>query len=96
MTTQASQTTREIPEGRLLSEDEDRVVRENLARENFGMSLDEFIEAQRIDHQACRCLEVRNPYPEGQGNLRTVRIGIRLHALRRKQGRFSVRTITNT
>lgn len=45
MATQTSQTTRELPEGRLLSEDEARMIQENLARENFGMTLDEFIEA---------------------------------------------------
>ena len=45
MATQTSQTTRELPEGRLLSEDESRMIQENLARENFGMTLDEFIEA---------------------------------------------------
>ena len=45
MATQTSQTIRETPQGRLLSEDEARKIQENLARENFDMSLDEFIKA---------------------------------------------------
>lgn len=45
MATRTSQTIRVLPEGRLLSEDEARMIQENLARENFGMTLDEFIEA---------------------------------------------------
>ena len=45
MATQTSQATQETLKGRMLSEDEARAVHENLARENFGMSLDEFIKA---------------------------------------------------
>ena len=41
-----SQTTDEdIPQGRMLTEEEDREMKETLARKNFGMSLDEFAEA---------------------------------------------------
>ena len=41
-----SQTTDEdIPQGRMLTEEEDREMKETLARKNFGMSLDEFTEA---------------------------------------------------
>ena len=32
----------ELPEGRMLTEEEDREMKENLARHYFGMSLDEF------------------------------------------------------
>ena len=35
----------DIPEGRMLTEEEDREMKETLARKNFGMSLDEFTEA---------------------------------------------------
>lgn len=45
MATQASKLTREIPEGRHLSEEEAWEVQENLAQTDFGMSRDEFIEA---------------------------------------------------
>ena len=34
-----------LPQGRMLTEEEDREMKENLARKNFGMSLDEFTEA---------------------------------------------------
>ena len=41
-----SQTTDEdLPQGRMLTEEEDREMKETLARKNFGMSLDEFTEA---------------------------------------------------
>ena len=45
MATQTSQAPKETRQGRMLSEDEARAIHENLARENFGMSLDEFINA---------------------------------------------------
>ena len=32
----------DLPKGRMLTEEEDREMKENLARRNFGMSLDEF------------------------------------------------------
>lgn len=35
----------ELPEGRMLTEEEDREMKENLARHYFDMSLDEFTEA---------------------------------------------------
>ena len=38
-------TEEEIPQGRMLTEEEDCEMKENLARRNFGMSLDEFTEA---------------------------------------------------
>ena len=41
-----SQTTDEdIPEGRMLTEEESQEMKENLAREYFDMSLDEFTQA---------------------------------------------------
>ena len=45
MAIQSSQTTRHVPQGRSLTEEEAREVQENLARTNFGMSLDEFVTA---------------------------------------------------
>lgn len=45
MAIQKSHTVRGLPEGCLLSEDEARMLREILARKNFGITLDEFIEA---------------------------------------------------
>ena len=45
MATQISQTTQEKSQGRMLSEDEARMIQENLARQNFGMTLNEFIES---------------------------------------------------
>ena len=45
MATKTSQTTSEIPQGRLLSKDEARTIQENLARQNFGMTRNEFIES---------------------------------------------------
>lgn len=46
MLTKPSKTSDEdIPQGRMLTEEEDREMKENLARRNFGMSLDEFAEA---------------------------------------------------
>ena len=46
MATRTSQKIRETTsKGRMLSEDEARGIQENLARENFGMTLDEFIKA---------------------------------------------------
>ena len=35
----------ELPQGRMLTEEEDREMKENLARHYFNMSLDEFTEA---------------------------------------------------
>ena len=35
----------DIPQGRMLSEEEDRQMKENLAQRNFGMSLTEFTKA---------------------------------------------------
>lgn len=35
----------DLPEGRILTEEEDREMKENLARHYFDMSLDEFTEA---------------------------------------------------
>ncbi|MCY4579094.1 MAG: hypothetical protein OXD31_08595 [Chloroflexi bacterium] len=35
----------DLPQGRMLTEEEDREMKENLARRDFGMSLDEFREA---------------------------------------------------
>ena len=41
-----SQTTdKDLPEGRMLTEEESREMKENLAREYFDMSLDEFTQA---------------------------------------------------
>lgn len=34
-----------LPQGRMLTDEEDRQMKEHLARRNFGMSLDEFTEA---------------------------------------------------
>ena len=46
MATQTSQTIRETTSnGRMLSEDEARGLQDNLARENFGITLDQFIKA---------------------------------------------------
>ena len=47
MAPQASQTTSQISQGRSLTEEEAREVQQKLARTNFGMSLDEFVEAWR-------------------------------------------------
>ena len=38
-------TDEDIPQGRMLTEEEDRQMKENLAQRNFGMSLAEFTEA---------------------------------------------------
>ena len=38
-------TDKDLPKGRMLTEEEDREMKENLARRDFGMSLDEFTEA---------------------------------------------------
>ena len=35
----------DLPQGRMLTEEEDREMKENLARKNFGMSLAEFTDA---------------------------------------------------
>ena len=35
----------DIPQGRMLTDEEDRQMRENLAQRNFGMSLDELTAA---------------------------------------------------
>ena len=46
MFTKSSKTLDEdLPQGRMLTEDEDREMKENLARRNFDMSLDDFAEA---------------------------------------------------
>ena len=46
MFTKPSKTFDEdLPQGRMLTEEEDRDMKENLARRNFDMSLDEFTEA---------------------------------------------------
>ena len=41
------QKTEEIPQGRILNERESREMMENLARVDFGMSLEEFTKAWR-------------------------------------------------
>ena len=41
------QKTEEIPQGRILNEQESREMMENLARADFGMSLEEFTKAWR-------------------------------------------------
>ncbi len=38
-------TDEDLPQGRMLTEEEDREMKENLAKKNFGMTLDEFTEA---------------------------------------------------
>ena len=38
-------TDEDLPQGRMLTEEEDREMKENLARRNFGMSLAEFTAA---------------------------------------------------
>ena len=35
----------DLPQGRMLTEEEDREMKEKLARRNFGMSFDEFAQA---------------------------------------------------
>ena len=35
----------DLPQGRMLTAEEDREMQENLAQKNFGMSLDEFTKA---------------------------------------------------
>ena len=45
MLTKPSQKTEEIPQGRILTEQESQAMLENLARTNFGMSLEEFTKA---------------------------------------------------
>ena len=46
MLTKPSEITDEdLPQGRMLTEEEDREMKAKLARRNFGMSLDEFTEA---------------------------------------------------
>ena len=45
MLTKPSQKTEEIPKGRVLTEQEALEMKENLARTNFGMSLEEFAKA---------------------------------------------------
>ena len=46
MLTKPSKTADEdLPQGRMLTEEEDREMKEKLARKNFGMSLNEFTEA---------------------------------------------------
>ena len=46
MLTKPSETFDEdLPQGRMFTEQEDREMKENLARRNFDMSLDEFTEA---------------------------------------------------
>ena len=38
-------TDEDLPQGRMLTQEEDREMKENLAQKNFGMTLDEFTEA---------------------------------------------------
>ena len=45
MATQTSQTEQDTSPARFLTEEEAREMKENLARTNFGMSLDEFTRA---------------------------------------------------
>ena len=45
MLTKPTRTDKDIPEIRVLSEDEYRAMKETLARKNFDMSLEEFTEA---------------------------------------------------
>ena len=45
MLTKPSHKTEEIPQGRVLDEQEFLELKENLARTNFGMSLEEFTQA---------------------------------------------------
>jgi hypothetical protein len=46
MLTKPSKTAGEdLPQGHMLTEEEDREMKENLAHRNFGMNLDEFTEA---------------------------------------------------
>ena len=45
MLTKPTRTDEDIPETRVLSEEEYRAMKETLARKNFDMSLDEFTEA---------------------------------------------------
>ncbi len=45
MLTKPSQKTEEVPQGRILTEQESQAMMENLARTNFGMSLEEFTKA---------------------------------------------------
>ena len=40
-------TDEDIPQGRMLTEEEDREMKENLAQRNFGLSLAEFTKAWR-------------------------------------------------
>ena len=53
MATQTSQTDQDTSPARFLTEEEAREMKENLARTNFGMSLDEFTRAWKsgeFDH----------------------------------------------
>ena len=45
MLTKPSQNTEDIPQGRVLDEQEFLEMKENLAQKNFGMSLEEFTKA---------------------------------------------------
>ena len=45
MLTKPSQNTEDIPQGRILSEQEFLAMKERLAQKRFGMSLEEFTEA---------------------------------------------------
>ena len=47
MTTKTSQMARDIPQGRFLTEEEAREMREDIAWTNCGMSLDEFVQARQ-------------------------------------------------
>ena len=47
MLTKPSQKTEEMVDGRVLTEEEARKMREDLAQTNFGMTLEEFTKAWR-------------------------------------------------
>ena len=47
MDTQTSQTAQAIPQGRFLTEEEAREMREDIARTDFGMRLDGFVKARQ-------------------------------------------------
>lgn len=45
MLTKRPETTDDIPQPRILTEEESRLMKENLAQKNFGMSVAEFTKA---------------------------------------------------
>ena len=47
MAARTSQTAQAIPQGRFLTEEKAREMREDIAWTNFGMSLDEFVKARQ-------------------------------------------------